>query len=119
LNYALFLGAMAAILGIIPYLGFALSFIPAVGLAAVQFQDWDHPLMVAAAFGLVNLNESFVVSPKIIGDRVGLHPLAIMIAMMAGTTLMGGVLGGLLAIPLTAALRGIMARYVWNESQNR
>jgi predicted PurR-regulated permease PerM len=116
LDYALFMGAMAAILGIIPYLGFAMSFIPAVGLAAVQFQDWQHPLMIAAAFVLVNLNESFIVSPKIIGDRVGLHPLAIMIAMMVGTSLMGGILGGLLAIPLTAALRSILQRYVWNDS---
>jgi len=111
LNYSLFLGALAGILGIIPYLGAALSLIPAVTMAAVQFQDWLHPVLVLACFGIVNLIESFVTSPKIIGDRVGLHPLVIMIAMMVGTTLMGGILGGLLAIPLTAALRSILARY--------
>jgi predicted PurR-regulated permease PerM len=49
------------------------------------------------------------------GGRVGLHPLAIIIAVMVGTTLLGGLLGGILAIPLTAALRVIMLRYVWKR----
>ncbi len=118
LNYALFLGVLAGALGIIPYLGAAISLIPAVALAALQFQDWLHPLLVLGCFGAVNLFESLVVSPKIIGERVGLHPLVIMIAMMVGTTLLGGVLGGLLAIPLTAALRTLMFRYVWKGRAN-
>ena len=115
LNYALFLGVLAGMLGIIPYLGAAISLIPALTVAAVQYQDWLHPLLVLASFGLVNLFEGLVVSPKIIGDRVGLHPLTIMIAMMVGTTLLGGLLGGLLAIPLTAAIRTMMRRYVWGQ----
>ena len=49
------------------------------------------------------------------GNRVGLHPLAIILAVMTGTTLLGGILGGLLAIPLTAALRVVMFRYVWKQ----
>ncbi len=116
LNYALFLGVVAGMLGIIPYLGAAISLIPALTVAAVQFQDWLRPLLVLASFGLVNLFEGLVISPKIIGDRVGLHPLTIMIAMMLGTTLLGGLLGGLLAIPLTAALRTMMHRYVWDQA---
>jgi predicted PurR-regulated permease PerM len=47
------------------------------------------------------------------GDRVGLHPLTIILAVMIGTTLMGGIVGGILAIPLTAALRAVMFRYIW------
>jgi predicted PurR-regulated permease PerM len=116
LNYAFLLGAMAGVLGIIPYLGVLVSLIPAVTLAAVQYGDWLHPLLVLGIFGLVNLLEGFVISPKIIGDRVGLHPLTIIIAVMFGTTLMGGILGGVLAIPLTAALRAIMFRYVWKQT---
>ena len=46
-------------------------------------------------------------------DRVGLHPLTIIIAIMIGTTLLGGIVGGVLAIPLTAVLRTLMFRYVW------
>jgi len=60
--------------------------------------------------------EGLVISPKTIGDRVGLHPpLTNIIAVMAGTTLLGGLLGGILAIPLTAALRVVMFRYVWKQ----
>jgi predicted PurR-regulated permease PerM len=49
------------------------------------------------------------------GDRVGLHPVTIIIAVMVGTTLLGGILGGILAIPLTAALRVVMFRYIWKR----
>lgn len=115
LNYALLLGVMAGLLGIIPYLGVAISLIPTVTLAAVQFGDWLHPILVVLIFGMVNMLEGFVISPKIIGDRVGMHPLTIIIAVIIGTTLMGGILGGVLAIPLTAALRAMMFRYVWKK----
>jgi predicted PurR-regulated permease PerM len=114
LNYALLLGVMAGILGIIPYLGVAMSLIPAIILAAVQFGDW-RVAVVPVLFGVVNALEGFVISPKIIGDRVGLHPLTIIIAVVVGTTLLGGILGGVLAIPFTAALRAIMSRYVWHR----
>jgi predicted PurR-regulated permease PerM len=93
-----------------------LTIVPAVALAAVQFRDWWHPLAVIAVFGTAQALEGLVISPKIIGDRVGLHPLTIIIAVMVGTTLLGGVLGGILAIPLTAALRVLMFRYVWKKS---
>ena len=115
LNYAFLLGFVAGLLSIVPYLGIMISLVPALILAAVQFGDWWHPALVLAVFGIVQLLEGFVISPKIIGDRVGLHPLTIIIAVMVGTTLMGGVLGGVLAIPLTAALRTLMFRYVWRQ----
>jgi predicted PurR-regulated permease PerM len=114
LNYALLLGFMAGVLGIIPYLGVAMSLVPATILAIVQFGDWRVAL-VPVLFAVVNALEGFVISPKIIGDRVGLHPLTIIIAVVVGTTLLGGILGGVLAIPLTAALRAIMSRYIWHR----
>jgi predicted PurR-regulated permease PerM len=119
LHYALLLGAIAALLGIVPYLGVMISLVPAVALAIVQFGDWWHPVLVLAIFGLVQLIEGLVVSPKIIGNRVGLHPLTVIIAVMTGTTLLGGILGGVLAIPLTAALRTLMFRYVWKRKLTR
>lgn len=115
LNYSLLLGLVAGLLSIIPYLGAALTLIPALVLAAVQFQDWLHPVLVLAVFATVQAVEGLYISPKIIGDRVGLHPLSIIVAVMVGTTLLGGVLGGVLAIPLTAALRVLMFRYVWKQ----
>lgn len=115
LNYALLLGLLAGVLSIIPYLGAILTLVPALILAAVQYHDWLHPLLVLVVFGTVQALEGFVISPKIIGDRVGLHPLTIIVAVMVGTTLLGGVLGGILAIPLTAALRVLMFRYIWKQ----
>ena len=115
LHYAILLGAIAAILGIMPYVGSIVCLLLALVLSAVQFGTWLHPLLVLAIFGAVQLVEGFVISPKIIGDRVGLHPLTIIVAVLVGTTLMGGILGGVLAIPLTAALRTLMFRYVWKK----
>jgi len=112
-NYAFLLGFVALFLTIIPYLGAFVIFITALTLAFVQYGDWAHPLMVMGVFAIVQTLEGTFISPKIIGDRVGLHPLVIIIAVMAGTTLLGGILGGVLAIPLAAALRVILARYVW------
>jgi predicted PurR-regulated permease PerM len=115
LNYAVILGILAGALSIVPYLGAILTIIPAMILAIVQFKTWWAPLVVLGIFSLVQALEGFVISPKIMGDRVGLHPLTIIIAVMVGTTLMGGILGGILAIPLTAALRVLMFRYVWKK----
>lgn len=116
LNYSLLLGLGAAVLTIIPFLGAIVTFVIAFVLAVVQFQDWLHPLLVVGVFAVVQTLEGLVISPKIIGDRVGLHPLTIIVALMVGTTLLGGLLGGLLAIPLTATLRELMFRYVWKKA---
>ena len=113
LPYAFLLGAMATILTMIPFLGAIITCIAALIIAFVQFGDWLHPALVLAVFGVVQTLEGLVISPKILGDRVGLHPLTIIVSVMVGTTLMGGILGGILAIPLTAALRAVMVRYVW------
>jgi predicted PurR-regulated permease PerM len=86
-------------------------------IALVVFGDWQHPVLVLVVFTVVQGIEGYVLQPKIIGHRVGLHPMVIIIALMVGTTLLGGVLGGLLAIPLAAALRVIMFRYIWKKRE--
>lgn len=115
LPYAVLIGAMAIVLTMIPYLGAIVTCITALVIAFVQFGDWQHPLLVLAVFGFVQTLEGLFISPRIMGGRVGLHPVTIIIAVMAGTTLLGGLLGGILAIPLTAALRVVMFRYVWKR----
>jgi len=115
-NYAYLLGLAAVVLTMIPFLGAIIICVAAVALAFVQYGDWQHPLLVLAVFAVVQSLEAFVISPKIMGDRVGLHPLVIIIAVMAGTTLLGGILGGILAIPLAAVLRVILFRYIWKKS---
>jgi predicted PurR-regulated permease PerM len=115
LNFAVLFGLMAGFLGIVPYLGTILTIIPATLVAAFQFGDLLHPALVIAIYSVVHAIEGFFIAPKIQGDRVGLHPLTVIIALLVGTTLLGGILGGILAIPLTAALRVIMFRYVWRN----
>lgn len=116
-NYAFLLGFAAVLLTMIPFLGAIVICVTALTLSFVQYGDWQHPALVLAVFAVVQSLEGLFISPKIMGDRVGLHPLAIIIAVMAGTTLLGGILGGILAIPLAAALRVIMFRYIWKKSE--
>lgn len=118
LPYAVLLGVAAVFLTLIPFLGAIALCAAALIIALVQFGDWLHPMYVLAVFAVVQTLEGLVISPKIMGDRVGLHPLTIIIAVMAGTTLLGGLLGGILAIPLTAVLRVLMGRYIWKRRQS-
>jgi predicted PurR-regulated permease PerM len=117
LPYAILIGASALALTMIPFLGAITICVTALIIAVVQYGDWLHPLLVLAVFAVVQTLEGLVISPRIMGGRVGLHPLAIIIAVMAGTTLLGGLLGGVLAIPLTAVLRVLLARYVWRKRE--
>lgn len=116
LNYAFLLGLLAVVLTMVPFIGAIIICVSALLLAFVQFGDWQRPLMVLLVFAVVQTLESVLISPKIMGNRVGLHPLIIIVAVMTGTTVFGGILGGILAIPLAAALRVILGRYVWNRS---
>jgi predicted PurR-regulated permease PerM len=119
LPYAILLGAAAMVITIIPLIGAIIIFATAMIIALVQFHDWKHPLLVLVVFGIVQALESVVISPRIMKGRVGLHPLTIIIAVMVGTTLLGGLLGGVLAIPLTAVLRVLMERYIWKRPASR
>ncbi|MCS1406862.1 MAG: hypothetical protein M2R45_00017 [Verrucomicrobia subdivision 3 bacterium] len=117
LRYSVLLGFMAGILGIVPYLGVMLSIVPALSISIIQHNNIVHPILTLCVFVFVQMLEGFVISPKIIGDRIGLHPLTVIISIMVGTTLLGGITGGVLAIPLTAALRTLMFRYVWRRRE--
>jgi|SoiMethySBSTD1v2_1073268.scaffolds.fasta_scaffold590697_2 predicted PurR-regulated permease PerM len=117
LPYSVLLGVLAIGLTMIPFLGAMATCALALILAFVQYGDWQHPALVLVVFAVVQTLEGLVISPKIMGDRVGLHPLSIIVAVMVGTTLLGGILGGVLAIPLTAAARVLMFRYIWKKRE--
>lgn len=117
--YSILLGVMATVLTMIPFLGAIATCATALVIAFAQHPGWQGPLGVLAVFAVVQTLEGFVIQPKIMGDRIGLHPLTIIVALMFGTTLLGGILGGILAIPLTAAGRVLMFRYVWNRPDAR
>jgi predicted PurR-regulated permease PerM len=122
LPYAILIGLAAGLLGIIPYFGVIASTIPVLLLSLAY---GDQMLVdgagapVAALFicALVLFLEKTVIQPKIIGDRVGMHPVAVIISVLMGATLVGGVIGGLLAIPVAMALRTVLFRYVWVRQQ--
>jgi predicted PurR-regulated permease PerM len=113
-DFAILIGILVATLGIIPYAGTILTWGPATLIAAAQFGDWTHPLLVTLLFLAVNQIDGFFITPYIVGDSVGLHPLTVMIAVLAWTVVLGGLLGALLAVPLTAALKVIARRYLWD-----
>lgn len=115
LDFAVLIGLMVAILGLIPYAGVFISWIPAVLIATAQFGDWWHPLLVTIIFLLVNNLDSIVIAPKIVGESVGLHPLTVILSVLAWSIILGGLLGALLAVPLTATLKVLLKRYFWDK----
>ena len=118
LPYGIIIGLGAGLLGIIPYFGVIVSTIPVLLLSLTQGSQMigGSSLAPVTALGvcvLVLFLEKIVIQPRIIGDRVGMHPVAVIISVLIGTTLVGGVIGGLLAIPIAMALRAVLFRYVW------
>ena len=110
LKAGLLIGIAAGALAVIPYIGAGLSFIIGVGLAIAQFQqDWMPILIVAAVFITGQTLESYFLTPKLVGGRVGLSPIWIIFAMLAGGSLFG-LTGVLIALPV-AAVTGVLVRF--------
>ena len=101
------LGVLIGVLAIIPILGVATGFILAISLAASQYGTWTAILVVGAIFAVGQLVEANILTPKLLGDRIHLHPVWVIFALFAGGTLFGFV-GVLLAVP-AAAVIGVLA----------
>ena len=122
LPYAILIGLAAGLLGIIPYFGVIASTIPVLLLSLAYgdqmlVQGAGAPVLALMVCASVLFLEKTVIQPKIIGERVGMHPVAVIISVLMGATLVGGVIGGLLAIPVAMALRTVLFRYVWVRQQ--
>jgi predicted PurR-regulated permease PerM len=115
LDFAIVIGIMVGILGLIPYLGMMICWIPAVIIAAAQFGDWFHPVLVTLIFILANNIDGIFLAPKIVGESVGLHPLTVILSVLAWSLILGGLLGAILAVPLTATLKVLLKRYFWDR----
>lgn len=103
LELALLIGMLAGLASIVPYLGLVLGVGAASVAALLQFGDW-HPLIgVAAVFVSAQLLEGMYLTPKLVGDRIGLHPVAVIFAVMAGGQLFGFT-GVLLGLPASAVI---------------
>ena len=115
LNFAPLIGLLVVPLTMVPYIGIVICWIPAVIVAAAQWGDWWHPFWVTVIFiGVQNL-EGLFYAPRIVGNSVGLHPMTVIVSIFIWGLLIGGLLGPLLAIPLTATIKVLLARYVWGE----
>jgi predicted PurR-regulated permease PerM len=109
LDLGILIGLLAGLLTFVPYLGPAFIVLFGGIAALVQFGDWQHLAGVGVVFAVGQLVESFVLTPMLVGDRIGLHPMAVIFAVMAGGTLFG-FLGMLLALPV-AAVANVLLRY--------
>jgi predicted PurR-regulated permease PerM len=124
LPYALLIGVFMALLGIIPYIGNILCLIPAciIGYLHAQtaspfgLEPWPYVGGVAIIFVLVQQINSLLTAPKIVGDSVGLHPLTVIFSMLFWSLILGGFVGALLAVPLSAAVKVIFRRYFWEKT---
>jgi predicted PurR-regulated permease PerM len=115
LNFAPVIGCLVVVLTMIPYIGIILCWIPAVIIAAFQFGDWTHPLIVTLWFIIIQNIEGMFYAPRIVGDSVGLHPMTVIVSIFVWGLLIGGLLGPILAVPLTATLKVLLMRYVWGR----
>lgn len=116
LDFSFLVGLLVVILTFIPYLGIILCYIPATLIALIQYGDWQHPLMVVAIMFTVQTLDGFLIAPKIVGDSVGLHPLTVIISILGWSLLLEGPIGAILAVPLTASLKVLLRRYVWERA---
>lgn len=113
LDLALLIGLIAGLVSFVPYLGFIIGIVIA-GLAAIfQFHDFIHIIYVVIVFAIGQMAEGMFLTPKLVGDRIGLHPVAVIFAVLAGGQLFGFV-GVLIALPLAAVIAVIM-RYVHEQ----
>jgi predicted PurR-regulated permease PerM len=105
------IGMIAGLLSFVPYLGFIVGFGAALIAVLVQYGDWTHVLLVCVVFTVGQLLEGYVLVPRLVGGKIGLHPVAVIFAVLAGGHLFG-FLGVLLALP-AASVVVVLMRYAF------
>ena len=113
LNLALLIGMLAGLVSFVPYLGFIVGIVAASIAILLQTQDLMGLVPVLLVFGVGQMLESMLLTPWLVGDRIGLHPVAVIFAVMAGGQLFGFV-GILLALP-TAAVLAVLLRHAQQQ----
>jgi len=105
--YALFFGVLAALLAVIPYIGVIIGSIPPVLIAILMTDSLMYPLGVIILFIIVQALEGNIITPKVIGDKVSINPLAAIVALITGGFIWGAI-GMILAIPITGVIKVIV-----------
>lgn len=109
LDFGVLVGIFAGVASFIPFLGAFGGGLLSIGLALIQFPTWNPVLTIVAIFVAGQVLEGYFLTPKLVGDRVGLHPVWVIFALMVGGALFG-FLGLLLAVPVAAAV-GVLVRF--------
>ncbi len=109
LDFGLIVGIGAGLISFVPYFGAIVGVGAGLGIAVFQFGDPMHLGLVAAVFAVGQLAEGYLLTPKLVGERVGLHPVWVIFALMAGGALFGFT-GVVLAVP-AAAVIGVLIRF--------
>ena len=117
-EFSLLIGVLAGLVSFVPYLGFLLGILIAGVMALVQFQELMPVVWVVAVFGFGQLLEGVLLTPLLVGDKTGLHPVVVIFSILIGGQLFGFV-GVLLALPVAAVLmvivRHIHASYMKSD----
>lgn len=109
LNFGIIIGILSGVLSIIPYVGTIAGIVAALSVSVFQYDKWEDILIVAVIFIIGNLVEGNYLTPKFVGEKVNLHPVWVLFALLAGGHLMGFT-GVLIAIPV-AAIIGVLVRF--------
>jgi predicted PurR-regulated permease PerM len=123
-EYSPVLGLITGALSIVPFLGIIASILPALILAYISANGdatwmWLGPLLVVVVFTVVQMIESMFVSPRVQSHSTGLHPLVIILGILIWSMLLPGLLGPIVAVPLTCAVVVLLRRYVWRDVPRR
>lgn len=113
LDLGILVGFMAGVISFIPYVGSISGFVVSMGIAFAQFDNMSQILQVAAVFVVGQFLEGNFLTPKLVGESVGLHPVWVMFALLAGGVLLG-FLGLMIAVPV-AAIIGVLIRHAINN----
>ncbi|PJX14563.1 AI-2E family transporter [Halomonas sp. 141] len=116
LNFGLLIGVISGLVSIVPFLGFIVGLSSALVVALFQFDSWWALLGVLGVFSLGQVIESVVLQPKLLGDKIGLHPVAVIFAVLAGGNLFG-LTGVLLALPAASVIM-VLLKEVKERYQN-
>ena len=100
---SLFIGLLAGLASLVPYLGLVFGFVPAAILTFMQTQDWVLVFGVVGVFAVVQGLEGMIITPRIVGEKIGLHPVAIILAVLLGAEFFG-LVGVIVSVPVAAAL---------------
>ena len=101
------IGMVGGLLNIVPYLGFLIAFVMAILLALLDWAGWEPLVGVLLTFAIAQTLEGYVVTPRIVGEKVGLSPVVVIIALLLGAEVLG-LLGVLLAIPVVGSLKVLL-----------